>query len=81
MSEASKKTILAGPGLIPLSREKAEENANNIAALIISSSLILQQKIGPTIFGFSALGILGYLLASIIGLGLIVSILRSGRWK
>jgi len=52
-----------------------------IAALIIGSSLILQQKIGPTIFGFSALGILGYLLASIIGLGLIVSILRSGRWK
>jgi len=80
MSEVIKKTILAGLGLISLTREKAEENAN-IAALIIGSSLILQQKIGPTIFGFSALGILGYLLASIIGLGLIVSILRSGRWK
>jgi hypothetical protein len=80
MSEVIKKTVLAGLGLISLTREKAEENAN-IAALIIGSSLILQQKIGPTIFGFSALGILGYLLASIIGLGLIVSILRSGRWK
>jgi len=80
MSEVIKKTVLAGLGLISLTREKAEENAN-IAAMIIGSSLILQQKIGPTIFGFSALGILGYLLASIIGLGLIVSILRSGRWK
>lgn len=52
-----------------------------IAALIIGSSLIFQQKIGPIIFGFSALGIFGYLLASIIGLGLFVSILRSGKWK
>ncbi|HEK86001.1 MAG: ABC1 kinase family protein [Candidatus Saccharicenans sp.] len=52
-----------------------------IAALIIGSSLLLQQKIGPTIFGVSAVGILGYLLASLLGVGLIVSILRSGKWK
>ena len=52
-----------------------------ISALIIGSSLLLQQKIGPIIFGISALGILGYLLASLLGLGLIVSILRSGKWK
>jgi len=52
-----------------------------IAALIIGSSLVLQQQIGPFIFGYSILGIIGYLLASFFGLGLIVSILRSGKWK
>ena len=52
-----------------------------IAALIIGSSLILQQQIGPFVFGYSILGIIGYLIASFLGLGLIISILRSGKWK
>lgn len=52
-----------------------------IAALIIGSSLILQQEIGPFIFGYPILGIIGYVLASVLGLGLIISILRSGKWK
>ncbi len=52
-----------------------------IAALIIGSSLILQQQIGPFIFGYPVLGIIGYLLASFLGLGLIISILSSGKWK
>ncbi len=52
-----------------------------IAALIIGSSLILQQKTGPFILGYSALGIIGYILASFLGLGLIISILKSGKWK
>ena len=52
-----------------------------IAALIIGSSLILQQQVSPFIFGYPALGIIGYLLASFLGLGLIISILSSGKWK
>ena len=52
-----------------------------IAALIIGSSLILQQKTGPFILGYSALGIIGYIIASFLGLGLIISILKSGKWK
>jgi len=52
-----------------------------IAALIIGSSLILQQQVGPFIFGYPILGIIGYLIASFLGLGLIISILRSGKWK
>ena len=52
-----------------------------IAALIIGSSLVLQQQVGPFIFGYSAIGIIGYLLASFLGFGLIISILRSGKWK
>ncbi len=52
-----------------------------IAALIIGSSMILGQPIGPFIFGYPAVGIIGYLFASFLGLFLIISILRSGRWK
>ena len=52
-----------------------------IAALIIGSSLILQQQIGPFIFGYPILGIIGYLIAGFLGLGLIISILRPGKWK
>lgn len=52
-----------------------------IAALIIGSSLVLRQQVGPFIFGYPVLGIIGYLLASFLGLGLIISILRSGKWK
>ncbi len=52
-----------------------------IAALIIGSSMILGQQIGPSIFGYSVIGIIGYLFASFLGLFLIISILRSGRWK
>jgi len=52
-----------------------------VAALIIGSSLVLQQQVGPFIFGYPAIGIIGYLLASFLGLGLIISILKSGKWK
>jgi ubiquinone biosynthesis protein len=52
-----------------------------IAALIVGSSLLLTQNLGPYIFGYPAIGIIGYLFASFLGLFLIISILRSGRWK
>ena len=52
-----------------------------IAALIIGSSLILRQDVPPFILGYPAVGIIGFLIASFLGLGLIISILKSGRWK
>lgn len=52
-----------------------------IAALIVGSSLILQQGIGPTISNVSIIGIIGYILAGVLGLGLIISIFRSSRKK
>ncbi|MCK5415934.1 ubiquinone biosynthesis protein UbiB, partial [Candidatus Parcubacteria bacterium] len=52
-----------------------------IASLIIGSSMILGQPIGPFIFGYPAIGIIGYVFASFLGLFLIISILRSGKWK
>jgi ubiquinone biosynthesis protein len=50
-----------------------------IAALIVGSSIIIQTRIGPYLFGFSMLGLFGFLVAGILGLWLLISILRSGR--
>jgi len=51
-----------------------------IAAIILGSSLIILAKVKPFIFGdISLLGVIGYLLAGILGMGLAVAILRSGR--
>jgi len=50
-----------------------------IAALIIGSSLIIQLNKGPFLFGFSLLGIAGYLIAGLLGLWLVIAILRSGK--
>ncbi|NOY13167.1 MAG: AarF/ABC1/UbiB kinase family protein [Deltaproteobacteria bacterium] len=50
-----------------------------IAALIIGSSLIMQTDKGPILFGFPILGLIGYTFAGILGFGLAIAILRSGR--
>jgi len=50
-----------------------------IAALIIASSLIIQLNKGPLIFGLSAFGLIGYVIAAFLGLWLVIAIMRSGR--
>ncbi|PLX91763.1 MAG: ubiquinone biosynthesis protein UbiB [Desulfuromonas sp.] len=50
-----------------------------IGSLIIGSSLIIQTDSGPHLFGFPALGLLGYGFAAALGLWLALGILRSGR--
>ena len=50
-----------------------------IAALIVGSSLVLQRGTGPTLFGFPAVGLIGFVAAAILGLWLAIGILRSGR--
>ncbi|NOQ51422.1 MAG: ubiquinone biosynthesis protein UbiB [Desulfuromonadaceae bacterium] len=50
-----------------------------IAALIIGSSLIMQTEKGTLLFGFPILGLLGYTVAGVLGFGLAIAILRSGR--
>jgi ubiquinone biosynthesis protein len=50
-----------------------------IAALIIGSSLIINFSQGPFIFGYPILGIFGFLIAAVLGLGLIISIIRKGK--
>lgn len=49
------------------------------ASLIIGSSIVMTVKGGPTLFGLPAFGFLGFFLAFVIGLGLMISIWRSGR--
>ena len=50
-----------------------------IAAFIIGSSYIMNYQIRPFLFGYPLLGIAGYLIAAILGLGLVISIIRKGR--
>ncbi len=50
-----------------------------VAALIISSSLIIHTKVPPMWGDVSVLGLAGYLLAGLMGFWLLVSILRHGK--
>lgn len=50
-----------------------------VACLVIGSSLIVHAKVGPMILGLSALGVVGYLSAFVLGVWLLIAILRSGR--
>ncbi len=50
-----------------------------IAALIIGSSIIVFSGKGPILFGLSVFGLIGYLIAAILGLWLVIAILSSGK--
>jgi ubiquinone biosynthesis protein len=71
-------------GLEHLSREM-DRSSNRISfslilsAIIVGSSLIINLGKGPLIYGFSALGIIGFFIAGLLGLWLVIAILRSGR--
>lgn len=49
------------------------------AALIIGSSIVMTVRGGPELFGLPAFGFLGFFLAFIIGIILMISIWRSGK--
>ena len=51
-----------------------------IAALIVGSSLIIQTGMSPTLLGVPLLGIFGFFIAGFLGMGLLFSIIRSGKW-
>jgi ubiquinone biosynthesis protein len=50
-----------------------------IAALIIGSALIIMSKIPPLVFGISLIGIIGYVVAAVMGMWLLVAIIKKGR--
>jgi ubiquinone biosynthesis protein len=63
------------------------ENASNrlaaaiiTGAIIMGSSMIITTGIGPYLFGFPALGVIGYLLSVILGLWLILTIIRNKKY-
>jgi ubiquinone biosynthesis protein len=51
-----------------------------IAALIIGSSMIITTGVRPHLFGFPALGIIGYIISGIVGLWLVFNIVRGRRY-
>jgi ubiquinone biosynthesis protein len=51
-----------------------------IAAMIIGSSMIITTGIGPLLFGFPALGVIGYLISGVIGLWLVFNIIRQRKY-
>lgn len=51
-----------------------------IGALIIGSSMIITTGVKPLLFGFPALGLVGYLISAALGLCVIVSILHTRKY-
>ncbi len=51
-----------------------------IGAMIIGSSMIVTTGIGPLLFGFPLLGVMGYSVSAVLGLWLVFNILRSRKY-
>ncbi len=52
-----------------------------IGSLIVGSSLIITTRVTPTLFGYPALGMIGYLLSAVLGLYVVWDIFRHGRHR
>jgi ubiquinone biosynthesis protein len=50
-----------------------------ISAIVIGSSVVMLSGKEPLLFGFPMIGVIGYIVAGLLGLWLAISILRSGR--
>ena len=50
-----------------------------IAALLVGSAIIFTTDKGPKLFGFPFLAFMGYAVAGVLGLWLVIAIFRSGR--
>jgi ubiquinone biosynthesis protein len=52
-----------------------------VGSLIVGSSLIVKTGIGPQLFGYPALGIIGYLISALFGFYIVIDIVRHTRRK
>lgn len=52
-----------------------------VGSLLIGSSLIITTGIQPYLFGFPAIGMVGYLLSAVLGFWIIIDIIRHGRHR
>jgi ubiquinone biosynthesis protein len=50
-----------------------------IGAIVIASSVMVHAAAGPQAFGYPLLGLVGFMVAGLLGLGLAFGILKSGR--
>lgn len=51
-----------------------------IASVVVGSSLMVANDVGPKFFSFPVLGIIGYLISAFLGMWIVINILRSNRW-
>jgi ubiquinone biosynthesis protein len=51
-----------------------------IAALIVGSSMIITTGVKPLLFGYPALGVIGYLVSALLGVWLVINILRKRKY-
>jgi ubiquinone biosynthesis protein len=51
-----------------------------IAALLIGSSMIITTGVKPLLFGYPALGVIGYLVSGLLGVWLVINILRKKKY-
>jgi ubiquinone biosynthesis protein len=49
------------------------------ASIIVASSIIIHSGQGPLLFGLPVFGLIGYVIAAILGLWILIGILRSGQ--
>ncbi|OAM88324.1 AarF/UbiB family protein [Termitidicoccus mucosus] len=52
-----------------------------IGSLIVGSSMMMTTQVRPYLFGYPALGVVGYLISAMLGLYVIWDIIRHGRHK
>ena len=50
-----------------------------VAAMLVSSAMILNSNIGPKLYGMSVIGLMGYAISGVMGLWLLISIIKSGK--
>jgi ubiquinone biosynthesis protein len=51
-----------------------------IAAMIVGSSMIITTGVNPLLFGFPALGVIGYLFSGVLGMWLLINIIRGRKY-
>lgn len=50
-----------------------------VASIIVGSALIFAAGVGPRVYGYPVVGVVGFVLAAFLGLWLAIAMLRSGR--
>ena len=50
------------------------------AAMIVGSSMIITTGVKPLLFGFPALGVIGYLFSGVLGMWLLINIIRKRKY-
>jgi ubiquinone biosynthesis protein len=84
LSEGRLKIEFEHIGLEPM-RKSLEQASNRlalaviVAALLVGSSMVITSDIPPIVAGMPVIGLIGYILAGFMGIGLLISVLRKPR--